>query len=56
MTAAEKLARRFHDLYEQMAPGFGYTTREETRQLEAEAELARVRADAIRRAAEETGT
>lgn len=33
MTAAEKLARRFHDLYEQMAPGFGYTTREETRQF-----------------------
>ena len=33
MTAAEKLARRLHDLYEQMAPGFGYTTREETRQF-----------------------
>ena len=30
---AVKLARRFHDLYEQMAPGFGYTTREETRRF-----------------------
>lgn len=33
---AEKLARRFHDLYEQLAPGFGYETREETRCFIAE--------------------
>mgnify|MGYP003430128761 FL=1 len=31
MTAPELLARRFHNLYEHMAPQFGYTTREDTR-------------------------
>lgn len=27
----EALARRFHDLYEKLAPNFGYVTREDTR-------------------------
>ena len=31
MTTPELLARRFHNLYEHMAPQFGYTTREDTR-------------------------
>lgn len=28
---AERWARRFHELYEELAPGFGYATREESR-------------------------
>ena len=32
----ETLARVFHDTYERMAPGFGYETREETRQFDPE--------------------
>lgn len=31
MTPAERLARRFHDAYERLAPSFGYETREDTR-------------------------
>jgi hypothetical protein len=30
----EMWARRFHDLYESLAPGFGYETRAETRQFD----------------------
>lgn len=33
---AEKLARRFHDLYESLSERFGYTTREETRAFDPE--------------------
>jgi hypothetical protein len=35
MTAAEKLARQFHETYEKLAPQFGYETREETRDFDA---------------------
>ena len=31
---SEKLARRFHDIYERLAPAFGYETREETRRFD----------------------
>jgi hypothetical protein len=31
---AERLARRFHDLYEKLAPEYGYETKEETRQFD----------------------
>jgi hypothetical protein len=34
---AEWLARWFHDTYERLAPEFGYTTREETRQFDPKA-------------------
>ena len=30
----EKLARRFHDIYERLAPNFGYETRKETREFD----------------------
>lgn len=32
--AALELARRFHDVYERLAPSHGYTTREDTRQFD----------------------
>ncbi len=32
----EQLARRFHDIYEQLAPNFGYETRPETRTFDPE--------------------
>ena len=32
----EQLARRFHDIYEQLAPNFGYETRPETRNFDPE--------------------
>ncbi|WP_416476941.1 hypothetical protein [Streptomyces sp. LKA04] len=31
MTAAESIARRFHEAYEQLAPDHGYETREASR-------------------------
>jgi hypothetical protein len=34
--AAEALARRFHELYEELAPQFGYATREDTRAFDPE--------------------
>lgn len=34
VTALE-LAQRFHELYEQLAPQYGYETREDTRQFDA---------------------
>lgn len=34
--AAEAMARRFHEAYERLAPEFGYTTREETREFDPE--------------------
>ena len=33
---AEALAREFHDVYERMAPNFGYETRQDTRQFDPE--------------------
>lgn len=30
------LARRFHEVYERLAPSFGYTTRPETREFDPE--------------------
>jgi len=33
---SEKLARRFHEVYERLAPKYGYSTREETREFDAE--------------------
>jgi hypothetical protein len=30
MSDAERLAKRFHEIYEQMAPDFGYETRQES--------------------------
>jgi len=30
MTAAERLAQRFHETYEHLAPAFGYKTREDS--------------------------
>ena len=32
----DTLARRFHDLYESLAPTFGYTTRSDTKQFDPE--------------------
>jgi hypothetical protein len=34
MNLGEKLARRFHETYERLAPSFGYETRTETRQFD----------------------
>jgi hypothetical protein len=34
MPLAEALARRFHELYEELAPGFGYVTRPDTQQFD----------------------
>lgn len=31
---AERFARQFHDVYERLAPSFGYETRAETRQFD----------------------
>ena len=31
LSAAEKLARQFHDTYERLAPDYGYETREDTK-------------------------
>jgi len=31
---AEGLARKFHDLYEELAPSFGYETRQDTREFD----------------------
>ena len=31
---SERLARQFHDIYERLAPQFGYVTREETQHFE----------------------
>jgi len=31
MISAERWARRFHEVYEELAPSFGYETRAETR-------------------------
>lgn len=36
MIQAEKLARKFHEAYENLAPSFGYKAREETRQFNPE--------------------
>lgn len=36
MTAAEQMARQFHEAYERLAPGFGYVTRPETREFDPE--------------------
>lgn len=33
---ALRLAMKFHDYYERLAPDFGYETRDETRQFDAE--------------------
>lgn len=33
MTKEELLARKFHDIYERLAPSFGYATCEETQQF-----------------------
>ena len=30
----EELARRFHDTYERLAPEYGYTTREDTKEFD----------------------
>jgi len=32
----EYLARRFHEIYERLAPDFGYETRKETREFDKE--------------------
>lgn len=37
-----ELARQFHDLYESMAPQFGYETRPETRQFDPESKNGRL--------------
>lgn len=34
MRTGEQLARQFHEIYERLAPGFGYETRTETRQFD----------------------
>jgi len=34
MSKAEKLARRFHELYETLAPIYTYQTREETKKFD----------------------
>lgn len=39
---AEPLARRFHELYEQLAPSFGYVTREDTRQFDPDSQNGRL--------------
>lgn len=36
MSPAEKLARQFHEIYERLAPSFGYETRTETRDFDLE--------------------
>lgn len=36
MTNEEKLARKFHYTYEQLAPSFGYETRKDTKQFDPE--------------------
>ena len=33
---SEKLARRFHEVYERLAPSYGYETRSETREFDPE--------------------
>ncbi len=33
---AEKLARKFHNEYERLAPSFGYETRDDTKQFDPE--------------------
>lgn len=38
MSEAEKLARRFHEAYERLAPSFGYETRPETRAFDPQSE------------------
>lgn len=34
MSDEERLARQFHEVYERLAPSFGYATREETREFD----------------------
>lgn len=36
MTDAESLARLFHETYERLAPQYGYETREDTKEFDAE--------------------
>ena len=36
MTTEEKIAQKFHDTYEFLAPEYGYITKEETREWDAE--------------------
>jgi hypothetical protein len=33
---SEELARKFHDIYERLAPDFGYETRSDTREFDPE--------------------
>ena len=35
MTEEENIARMFHDYYEELAPSFGYETRKDTKQFDA---------------------
>lgn len=42
MTTAERLARKFHDTYESLAPSFGYETREDTKQFDPESSNGRL--------------
>lgn len=46
--AAEALAVRFHDAYEELAPTLGYTTREETRVFDPESRNGRLMIETCR--------
>lgn len=39
---SEKLARRFHEIYEQLAPLYGYKTREDTREFDSQSNNGRL--------------
>lgn len=39
---SEKLARRFHELYEELAPVFGYKTRKDTKLFDKESDNGRL--------------
>jgi len=41
---AYKIARKFHELYESMAPSFGYETKEETKEFDPESSNGRLMA------------
>ena len=45
---AEKLARTFHDVYERLAPSFGYETRKDTREFDPESSNGRLMIAACR--------
>ena len=38
----EKLARKFHDTYERLAPKYGYETRKETREFKSQSKNGRL--------------